>query len=595
MSFRRKLFLAAFAAAFVTVAVATALVSWSLRRDLVSRLERGLASQARLAAELIARHGSANRGLLDEEADSLGGSMDARVTLVDRDGRVLGDSERDGPDLARMENHGTRPEVLEALRGRYGTSQRHSTTIDTDMMYVAAPVRDGDSGVAVVRLALPLTDVQAQLGAVRRLALLALGVGLAISVALAWSMSTLVSRRVRSIAAAAERYGRGDFSQEPADYGGDEIGTVARVLDQSVRDLNRRITELARDRALIGAMLAGMAEGVIVVDARGHVQLLNHAARRMLNLAGAAEGRHYLEAVRHPAVAAQLGSALAGGVPEPVEVTLSPENDRIFIARAAPVDAPGGAAAVVVLHDVSDLKRADRMRRDFVANVSHELRTPLTAIRGYVETLLDETARGEQTRRFLEIVARHSARMERLVRDLMRLARIEAGHEPVERAPLMLPGLLADVHSALAPFLERRRQRVDIHVADGAETIEADPAKLHDVIRNLVENASQYAPERSTIRVRAARIDGAVVIEVADEGPGIPEPDLGRIFERFYRVDKARARNQAEETGTGLGLAIVKHLVGLHGGTITARNGEHGGAVFTVTLPAADAAFGVPP
>jgi hypothetical protein len=208
--------------------------------------------------------------------------------------------------------------------------------------------------------------------------------------------------------------------------------------------------------------------------------------------------------VRHPGIAGQLTAALAGDTPSPVEVVLSSDGDQVFVAHASGVDTPDSRLAVAVLHDITDLKRADRVRSDFVANVSHELRTPLTAVRGYVETLLDDPSDPDQTRRFLEIVARHSSRMERLVRDLLRLARIEGGQEPLERASVAVAGLFADVQGAMAPLLETRRQRVDTHIEPGAETLDADPAKLHDVLRNLLENASAYSPEGTTIHMSCA-------------------------------------------------------------------------------------------
>jgi two-component system phosphate regulon sensor histidine kinase PhoR len=586
MSFRRKIFLAAFVAALATVVAATALVSWSMRRDLVRALERNLVSEAQLAAALLSHHTAMDEQAFDAEADDIGSRIAARVTLIAADGRVLGDSELDGADLAAVENHGGRPEVTEALRAGSGISTRHSTTIQTDMLYVAVPVRSTAVPVAVVRLALPLTEVEEQLSAVRRLAALALLVGIATAAVLAWWMSALVSRRVTAIAATARRYAQGDYSHTPAEYGTDEIGTVAKVLDQSVQDLSNRVSELARDRALTAGILSGMAEGVIVVDRRGQLQLVNDAARHMLGLEQRGQGRHYLEAVRHPGIAGQIGAAMTGGSPGPVEVTFSADEDRVFIARAATVDAPGGPLAVVVLHDVSDLKRADRVRRDFVANVSHELRTPLTAIRGYVEALSDGTEDAAQTRKFLDVIARQSARMERLVRDLLRLARIESGQERVDRAPVAVNALFAEVDVVVAPLLQQRRQTLQTDVTPNAATVEIDAAKMHDVLRNLVENASRYSPEGTTIRLRARRVDGRALLEVEDEGPGIPESDLSRVFERFYRVDKARVRPQEHGGGTGLGLAIVKHLVGLHGGTVVARNSEHGGAVFTVSIPA---------
>jgi two-component system phosphate regulon sensor histidine kinase PhoR len=306
----------------------------------------------------------------------------------------------------------------------------------------------------------------------------------------------------------------------------------------------------------------------------------------MLGLQLRGAGRHYLEAVRHPGIAGQIGAAVSGGAPPPVEVMFSAGEERVFIARASAVAAPGGRMAVVVLHDISDLKRADRMRRDFVANVSHELRTPLTAIRGYVEALADGPDDPAQAKQFLDVIARQSSRMERLVRDLLRLARIEAGQERLDRSPVSVTALFGEVESAVAPLLERRRQKLVADVRPEAATVQIDASKMHDVLRNLVENASHYSPEGTTVQLRAWRSGGRVILEVEDEGPGIPESDLSRVFERFYRVDKARTRSLEDGGGTGLGLAIVKHLVGLHEGTVTARNSEHGGAVFAVSLPA---------
>jgi two-component system phosphate regulon sensor histidine kinase PhoR len=234
-----------------------------------------------------------------------------------------------------------------------------------------------------------------------------------------------------------------------------------------------------------------------------------------------------------------------------------------------------------VLHDVTELKRADRIRRDFVANVSHELRTPLTAIRGYVEALSEGDTSPDETRRFLDIIMRHSRRMERLVQDLLRLARLDAGQETIDIAPCDLRGLVHSVVADLAPALEARQQEVVTTFGDGAATAQADAAKLHDVLRNLVANASAYGPERSTIGVVTARSGDRITIDVLDQGPGIPEEDRARVFERFYRVDKSRARDPG---GTGLGLAIVKHLIELHGGRVSVANRQEGGARFSVEL-----------
>jgi two-component system phosphate regulon sensor histidine kinase PhoR len=251
------------------------------------------------------------------------------------------------------------------------------------------------------------------------------------------------------------------------------------------------------------------------------------------------------------------------------------------MATAAPAAGSAAHGVILVLHDITELRRADQIRRDFVANVSHELRTPLTAIRGYVEALAEGDASQDESRRFLAIIARHTQRMERLVKDLLRLARLDAGQETLTVIACDTRSVTDGVVADVAPAADERGQRIEITIAPGAETIRADPGKLHDALRNLVANAITYAPEQTIIRIDAAPSAGGVTIAVSDEGPGIPDDDLGRVFERFYRVDKARARDPG---GTGLGLAIVKHLIELHGGTVRAENRPGRGATFVLRI-----------
>jgi two-component system phosphate regulon sensor histidine kinase PhoR len=427
----------------------------------------------------------------------------------------------------------------------------------------------------------PLAIVDARLQTIRTLTLLALGAAVPMALLVSWIVSISLGRRVKGISDVASRYAAGDLSRPAHDYGGDELGDVARVMDASVQELGRRIEELSRDRARMGAVLTGMVEGVLVVDSRGRLQMVNRAAQTMLRVDEQSVGRPYVEVIRHPDISAQLATALGGEEVDSRELALVRDPGRTFIARAAPVAAAGGGGAVLVLHDITDLRRADQIRRDFVANVSHELRTPLTAIRGYVEALLDEPADADNTKKFLEIIFRHSTRMERLVKDLLRLARLDARQETLEMARCDMRQIFNAAVADVAPTIEVKVQRITIDVPPDATSVGADPAKLHDVVRNLVENAVNYSPDGAEVRLSTSRNDGAFTIVVADSGPGIPPEDLSRVFERFYRVDKSRAR----PGGTGLGLAIVKHLVELHGGEAHAANRGEGGAVFTVTLP----------
>jgi two-component system, OmpR family, phosphate regulon sensor histidine kinase PhoR len=579
-SFRTKAFVASMIAAAVSIVAVAALLSWQVRGQQRSALENRLTDEARLIAELLSQAPGIDGPALDAEADRLGQLVSTRITFVAEDGRVVGDSTQPADALGTLENHALRPEVVAARDQGIGTSQRYSTTVDTDMMYVAA--RATHPVVRYVRLALPLTSVTEQLAAIRRAALTAMGVAIPLALIVSWILSAPLARRVQAIASVAGRYSGGDLSRSTYDYGTDELGTVARALDTSVQELGGRLEELSRDRARMGAILAGMVEGVLVVDRQGRLQLVNRAAQEMLRVDASATSRSYLEVIRHPDIAAQLTRALGGDDAGSQEVALSRDPGRTFIARAAPVSGTGGGGAVLVLHDITDLRRADQIRRDFVANVSHELRTPLTAIRGYVEALLDEPADAESTQKFLEIIARHTTRMERLVKDLLRLARLDARQEVLEMARCDVRQLFNGIIADLSPTIEAKGQRVAIDVPSDATHVDGDPAKLHDIVRNLVENAVNYSPDGADVKLAAARVNGRYTITVADSGPGIPPEDLARVFERFYRVDKSRAR----PGGTGLGLAIVKHLVELHGGEARAENRSSGGAVFTVILPA---------
>lgn len=577
MTFRTRTFVALLVASTMALAASTALVTTSIRRSMLAELEESMFRQVRLAGELLS-----DRGALvdpDAEATVIDRLIGSRVTFIRADGVVIGDSEVDAGSLDAVDNHLMREEVQEALANGVGAAVRQSRTTGEETMYAAATVRNG--AVAFVRIGLPLTSVQEHLATARRLAWGGLGAGLLAALLLTWITSTWLSRRVQAIAALSARYRQGDFSRPATDFGNDEIGTVARVLDETARDLGARLTEVARERAHMDAVLQGMVEGAVLVNRSGKLVISNPAVRVMLRLPDDATGRHFLEVVRHPEVAAQLTAALAGGRPEPAEVQLDADSRRSYVARAVPVEADRDGGAVLVLHDVTELRHADQVRRDFVANVSHELRTPLTAIRGYVEALTDAPGDPELADRFLKIIGRHAERMDRLVTDLLRLARLDARQETLKLSQCAIGPLLSSVVSEMDTAIAARRLGISTTVAPDADSVAGDPAKLHDIFRNLLENAINYSPEAGEITITTANAGGAIEIAVSDRGPGIPETDLTRIFERFYRVDRSRTRDPG---GTGLGLSIVRHLVELHGGRVMARNRDGGGASVIVRL-----------
>ena len=416
---------------------------------------------------------------------------------------------------------------------------------------------------------------------------IALGLGIGGALVAAFLVSSALAapleRRVTEITAVAKRYAVGDLRRPLPDYGDDELGEVARTMDAAVQELGRRVDDLSRDRTRMVAILSSMVEGVLVVDDQGRLQHVNDAARRMLNIHHDALNHSYLEAIRHPGIVDQLARVLAGEHPGGLELSVTRDVNRTLVSRVAPVIA-AGRGAVLVLHDITDLRRADQIRRDFVANVSHELRTPLTAIKGYSEALMDEVPEDDPSQKFLEIIHRHTTRMERLVNDLLRLARLDAGQEVAEFAHCDVAAIIDSVVRDFEPAAAVKQQQLRQQVSAAACSLVVDPAKLHDILRNLVENAINYTPAGGIIEISAEVIDGKYRLQVRDNGPGLPDDDVARVFERFYRVDKSRAR----PGGTGLGLSIVKNLAHVLGGEVTAANRRNGGAEFTVTLPVRD-------
>ncbi len=582
-TFQTKFFFAALSASILALAVAGAFFATTMRQQIDARIEATLVAEARMAAEMLTR-GAPLLSVpeINAEAGRIGQLIGARVTFIAPDGRVVGDSAESLEGLAVVENHAQRPEVIEARAQDLGHARRYSATVKMDMLYVAVAVTH--PAIAFVRLALPLTDVRQQLQPVLTATLTALSVALLGGAAIAWIFSARIGKRVRLIAGIAEQYRRGDLTPPRLGFGDDDLGTVARALDDSVQEVGRRLSEQARDRARMEAILAGMVEGVIVVDPQARLQLVNDAARQMLKLDEGHRGigRPYIETIRLPAIAELVAGVMGGRKPDALQFSPPRDPSRTIMATAAPAAGAVAHGVILVLHDITALRRVDQIRRDFVANVSHELRTPLTAIRGYVEALSEDDTNEDDRRKFLAIIARHTQRMERLVKDLLRLAQLDAGQETLDVIGCDSHNLLETVVADLLPSAVERRQRIEVTIAPGAETVRADPEKLHDALRNLVANAITYAPEQSTIHIRAQRLNGNMTMTVADEGPGIPDDDLSRVFERFYRVDKSRARDPG---GTGLGLAIVKHLIELHGGMVRAENGPDGGARFTITIP----------
>jgi two-component system, OmpR family, phosphate regulon sensor histidine kinase PhoR len=564
-------------------------LSQALDRFAAESLESRLATSGRLLHDDV-------RGLLRRRASPaemgayvrrVAAPTESRVTIMVPDGTVVADSEVAPEDLGRLENHARRREMRAALAGRVGRDLRTSVSIHAPLLYVALPVRDGERIVGVVRLALPLSAVTSSYWRVHRVLLAGGLVALAVAFGIGIFVAGRVTRPVVEMEIIARQMSEGQFAVRAPVDSSDELGLLGRALNVMVARLREQIETLREERAKATAILDGMVEGVIAVDGHEVVLLMNERARAMFGVgAGRGEGKPFLEVIRNADLHEIFRAGRTAVDVARRELQLTAPVERTLRVTAVPLELgqePPGI--VMVVDDVSELRRLEQVRTEFLANVSHELRTPLTAIQGYLETLLggalDER---EHARRFLEVAFRHTERLGRLLNDLTDLSNIELGKVSLRLAPTLLRPVVDSVLEIVAA--KARDGGVEV-AADVPESliVHADHDRLAQVVINLVDNAVKYTPAGGAVTVRARAMDGErVEVAVSDTGVGIPPADLPRITERFYRVDKARSR---ELGGTGLGLAIVKHLVLAHGGELHIDSDEGRGTTVRFTLPAA--------
>jgi two-component system phosphate regulon sensor histidine kinase PhoR len=592
-SIARKLTVTLVGFVAVTMVVAGLYLNHALEAFALDTLEARLANIGRLLHDevraLIARDASAR----EFRAFALRGARPtgSRITVITADGRVLGDSEVTVEELSRVENHGERPEVLTALAGGVGRYRRTSATIGVSLLYVALPIVDGPRVIGVIRIALPVSAVTSSYAAIHRVTL----AGGLVALAVAFGIGLFVARRVTEpvvqMQAIARQMSEGDFTVRAPIRSPDEIGALGRALNGLAARLREQIHDLRQEQAKATAILDGMIEGVIAVDGRDVILLLNARARSMFGLeATRGEGKPFLEVIRNTELREAFREARAaseGSVSNREVRLVSPVNRRVEV-NAVPLRLGHEVGVVMVLHDVTELRRLEQVRTEFVANVSHELRTPLTAIQGYLETLLTGALEErENARRFLEIVFRHTERLGRLLNDLTDLSNIELGRVSLKLAPTRLDEAVDAVMAIMSAKAQSGRVALRSQLPRDLPPVLADRDRLVQILLNLVDNAVKYTPEGGRVTVRAQEpAEGHIEIDVVDTGIGIPPADLPRITERFYRVDKARSR---ELGGTGLGLAIVKHLVFAHNGLLRIESEPGRGTTVRVWLACAEA------
>lgn len=548
------------------------------------QITRGLEAEARLMAlEIGPALDAPDR--LQRMVQRYRRQTEARVTVIDRTGKVLAELDR---EPGTMESHADRPEVQAALAGQVGVSLRHSESVGRDLLYVALPLEGGRTVRGVLRVALPLSEVERTMASIQRTITYAVLAAFGIALLLSLWMARRVTRPVTAMVEAARRMARGDLSRRVAIPTEDELATLARALNAMAEKLQEKMRDLERERTTMAGMLEGMAEGVVAVDRQGRIVLVNASARRIFRLVpGAVEGRHLLEAVRHPDFLALLEECdhCSEGMVCQRELTLNTPPMTLMVHAVPLRQGTEPSGTLMVFHDVTELRRLERVRQEFVANVSHELRTPLTAIRGYVETLLEGGVEGPaQHSQFLEVVARHAEHLSRLVDDLLDLSNIESGRLQLKRQPVSLGEVVEQVFSLHQEAASKKGIILRCEVSPDLPPVFADRDRLQQILINLVDNAVKFTPAGAvTLSAQKASASHVEVI-VADTGIGIPSADLPRITERFYRVDKTRSR---ELGGTGLGLSIVKHLVQAHGGELRIESELGKGTTVRFTLPIA--------
>lgn len=559
-------------------------LSHTLEKYMVAETREGLLGEAKLARltadrEIVAMHRNAQ-----DLAISLARESRARVTLISARGDVLGDSEVKPGELKELENHLNRPEVQQALKCGQGSAIRYSSTLQTPMLYVALPLQAtaGDGGF--LRLALPLSALKEAKTTLNVILDISLALAALISLALSYFLSNVTSRSLRTMAAAAARIGKGEFGKRIPIQSRDEVGELVDVMnDMSVR-IEDQIMSLSAEKKRLDTILKGMGEGVMVTDATGVITLVNPAFRALFAIQEEVEGKPLIEISRHPALFDAFKVVMETQDERLEEITLQLDREKTLLTHWVPLLENGHIQGIVaVFHDISDLKRLEKVRRDFVANVSHELRTPVSVIKGYAETLLAGALETDpkQVARFVEIIHNHSERLANLVGDLLALSALESGDLALELAPLPIASAVRHACNLLEQKAIGKGISIVVNGIEGVPPVLADHGRIEQVLINLLDNAIKYTPENGSVKISVHDAGDMMKIIVTDTGNGIPPKDLPRIFERFYRVDSARSRDQG---GTGLGLSIVKHIVQLHGGDVSAESTLGKGSTFTFTL-----------
>lgn len=557
-----------------------------MRSQMESRMQDSLQRELFLLREVVSHRFDPQRPTAHSDAvtkrlsELLPGT---RITLIAADGRVLGDSSVAAAEVPDMENHRDRPEVGQALRQGSGLSIRYSATIGHDLMYAALRMDQRGGNRLVIRVSLPLSKVDAAAAEVRNRVLMAVLAGILISILVSWLVSRSISRPVSNLTQAASAIAGGDLSLRSGQYPSRELSDLSLAFNSMATNLQSKIEDAVSQRNRLEATLSGMVEGVLLVDQGGKILLANRAVQDILQMSFSV-GSHIAESIRNPELIEVLTQVRQQGTTVSRAMTTHKAPTRHLEVEAVRLHGHGAEHEVLaVLHDVTERKRTDEMRRDFVANVSHELRTPLTAIRGSAETLLDGALEDPKySRHFVEMIGRHTIRLEALSRDLLELSRLESANGASKWEEIDCAEFADSVLDTVGELAKSKEVELHRTLPTFKAAFHGDRRQLEEAVINLLDNAIKYTEPEGKVTLGVHLHAQETHLEVSDTGLGISAEHLPRIFERFYRVDQDRSRSMG---GTGLGLAIVKHVVLVHEGKVEVTSTPGKGSTFRIILP----------
>lgn len=545
----------------------------------INNLRSQLESEARLVSQTSLPSFLASDGdELDTLAKAAGDQINTRVTIIAKDGTVLGDSEH---DPRTMENHATRPEVVEALTSGVGDSTRYSTTLKQQMLYVAVPVTVEAQVLGIARLALPLVEVEKSVNILIASVILSMAIATVLVILAAAIIARRATQPIKQLTQAARGIAAGELEQKIPVITSDESGQLAKAFNEMSSSLKDLVTEISDERSKLANVLSNIADGVIMTDNEGRLILANQAAERMFSFEEKKEiGRHLIETVRDYEIDRALKSCLETAKEHTAQLDFGP-GKRFLRVIAVPLMADGLAGSLLLFQDLTELKSLQTMRRELVGNISHELRTPLAGIKAIVETLQDGAVSSKKVARdFLSSIDNEVDRMMQMVTELTELSRIESGRGDLELEMVNLNSLVKDVIARFKPQAERKSVALSANLFTGLPLAQVDKDRIYQVITNLVHNAIKFTPKNGKVNISTEVSQNSALVKVSDTGIGISKENLPRIFERFYKADKARAGE-----GAGLGLAIAKHVIQAHGGNIWVESEENKGSTFFFDLP----------